>query len=578
MGTIWIKEFTGGLDTRRMPETTAGGVLIVAKDGHVTRGGEFEKRAAFVPTYDLPLNVTKSLARTGAGVVVFGSGSAPALPAGVTYQQLQHSDGVTPLDQVLSSDIYAGKLYVAARFTDGTVFHFYDGIRVTDWANGQAGASFDVINGTGTSTITNMTINGIEMLGATVTWTTSNANTASLIAAQINTFVSAPEYTATVNGATVNIKAAIADASINDAPVVFTVTNALGLSPSSGLTMSGGQDPADVVPPGNFVKTYGSREMSVSRSLLFGSGIGQPTAWNTDTVGAFFIDMTAQTSDADELVAFAEYQNLIAVFSERVILTWFIDSDPANNRKSQVLRNTGTASPKSVTQFGDQDLFYLDESGIRSLKARDASNAAATSDIGVPVDDIVTAKLQLLTDAERQLIIGQIEPSGGRFWLIMKDIIYVFSYFPGSKVSAWSTYVPGFNVSDAVVYNRRVYLRSGDTIYVYGGLGDDTEYDETVAEAWPPYLDGGSPTEIKTLTGIDVACIGLWNISIATDPINSDAEDQIANVTETTYTLRSIPEMGQSTHLQPRLRSSGPGYCKMAAVVMHYQGAPPDED
>ena len=47
MGTVWVREFTGGLDARRLPETTAGGVLIRARNGHISRGGEFEKRAAF---------------------------------------------------------------------------------------------------------------------------------------------------------------------------------------------------------------------------------------------------------------------------------------------------------------------------------------------------------------------------------------------------------------------------------------------------------------------------------------------------------------------------------------------------
>ena len=45
MGTIWIREFTGGLDARRLPETTPGGVLIKGIDGHINRGGEFEQRA-----------------------------------------------------------------------------------------------------------------------------------------------------------------------------------------------------------------------------------------------------------------------------------------------------------------------------------------------------------------------------------------------------------------------------------------------------------------------------------------------------------------------------------------------------
>ena len=81
MGTIWVKEFTGGLDVRRLPETTPGGVLVRGADGHITRGGEFEKRAAFVKAYN-NLTGTVGLARTSTGLVVFGNAPRPFLPAG----------------------------------------------------------------------------------------------------------------------------------------------------------------------------------------------------------------------------------------------------------------------------------------------------------------------------------------------------------------------------------------------------------------------------------------------------------------------------------------------------------------
>lgn len=579
MGTIWIKEFTGGLDTRRMQETTAGGVLTVANDGHVSRGGEFEKRAAFVTAYTLPAG-TVSIAANPTSIVVFGHLANPGVPVGVTYQRLIHPTvSSTALDRVLSWSLNAGKIYASAQFVDGVIAHYYDGANVTDWSDGRARASFRVISGTGTSTVTSITINGVEVLGATVTWTTNNSNTAALIASQINTFVSSPEYTAASSGDTVTILKSLTGKAPNGFPIVMTVTNNMTFSPATGLVLANGQDLSGTFQPGPFVQVYGSRELSVSGSTLYGSGIAQPTAWNTNTVGAFFIDMSAQAAGADQLMGVSEYQNLVAVFGKNVVMTWFIDSDPANNRKSQTLKNTGTVSGRSITQFGDQDLFYLNEGGLRSLKARDSSNAAATSDIGVPVDTIITAKLKTLNDTDRSKIMGLIEPTDGRFWLIMRDIIYVFSFFPGSKVSAWSTYSPGFAISDACTLDRIVYVRSGDTIYSYGGL-DTTQlqYDDVVAEAWGPFLDAGAPTIKKRPTGLDVACIGLWDISIATDPTNADGEMLVASPNATTYALHGIATVGETTHIQPRVRSRGTGYRRLASMVIHYEGESPDED
>lgn len=61
---------------------------------------------------------------------------------------------------------------------------------------------------TGTSgTITGITVGGLQILGATVTWTTSNSNTASLIAAQINKYHKNILLTASANSNVVTLTA-----------------------------------------------------------------------------------------------------------------------------------------------------------------------------------------------------------------------------------------------------------------------------------------------------------------------------------------------------------------------------------
>lgn len=575
MGEIWVREFTGGLDTRRMPETTPGGVLIQASDGHITRGGEFETRAAFVEGYVLPLG-TVGLAYTRTGLVVFGSGEAPALPTGVSYQRLQHPDGTPILISVPSFDLYSGKIYAVGVFSDGSIHHFYDGVRVEDWFDGRASASFRVTAGDGTSSVTSITVDGVEVLNGTVAWATSNADTAAAIAASINTATTDPEYEAVAVDNEVTILADAAGTSGNNRVVVATLASGFGITPTDGIVTAGGADAEDTFEPGQFVKTIGSKEYSTSGPNMHFSGIKTPTGWTTDNVGAGFIDMSSEASGAEQLVALARYQNSVAVFAETVVLIWYVDPDPSLNKLSQVLNNTGTGSPKSVTQFGDQDLFYLNESGLRSLRARDASNAAATNDIGVPVDTLIVEVLSNMSADERQNVIGLIEPRDGRFWLIMGDRIFVFSFFAGSKVSAWSQYFPGFTVDEALVFGRRVYLRSENTIYVYGGLGNDLTYDDTEAVAQIPYLDGNKPWQAKTLTGIDAAMRGQWKIYAAMSIGNPDAKDKLGTFDITTFDKDRIPGQGESTHISLIFKSTG-GYAKLGSCVLHYE-ANGDED
>lgn len=575
MGRIWVREFTGGLDTRRLPETTPGGVLIKGQDGHINSGGEFESRAAFVSTYSLPAG-TIGMGYTSTGLLVFGHGTAPVgMPSGVSYMRLQK--GAKVLVKVLSFDLFGGKAYVVAEYDDGTIVHFYDGAEVTDWFDGRARASFRVTAGV-TGQLDSLTVNGVELLGSAVPWNTSHPQTAADIAAEINSQTTSPDYEASSVDDRVNVIASAAGAAVNGRVLTFGITGDLELTPASGIEMAGGADSTTTFVPGTFVRTIGSKMYAVSNSLFHFSGIREPTKWTTETTGAGFVDMAFETSGAEELLAVANYQGFVAIFAEEVILVFYVDPDPDLVRKVQTLRNTGTVSPRSVTEFGDSDLFYLALSGCRSLKARDSSNSAVTTDIGVPIDSLIIAKLAAMTAEERQGVIGLINPGSGRFWLCFPDEIFVFSFFPNAKVSAWTTYTPSltaagvtttFEIEQAIVFNRHVHIRSGNTIYVYGGL-DDAVYDETVAKAWLPFLEADKPSEFKQWNGMDAALEGDWRVYMAQQPTDVTIREQIATLTETTFNRARTPFDSATTHVSPHFESSGVGPHKLSSMVLHY--------
>lgn len=688
MGQIWIREFIGGLDVRRLPETSPGSVILRGVDGHINRGGEFEQRAAFVPAYTLPEG-TVGLAHMRTGIVVFGSGEAPVMPAGVTYQRLQHPEGISDLIDVPGYDLYAGKIYAVGQFSDGSTHHFYDGVRVEDWFDGRARAAFTITGGvadaavsatgsfavtggtlgvgneitnvkvngitvtsaavahtgddattaeaiatdinshasvpdysaysigatvyivandagaasngyivaatvggdatvgsqtamaggsnSATSVVSAVRVNGVDVLLSPVEWQTSHSATAAAVAEAINASLTDPEYTAVADGATVVILADESEgADINDAPVDIVTANGLTVSPISGLVMSGGAEVEDAFTPGTFVKTIGAKMYSPSGPNMHFSGIQQPTQWTTDAVGAGFIDMSTYASGAEEVRAVATYQGQVAVFSEGNIQIWYVDPDPTLYRIVQTLNNTGTTAPRSVTQFGDNDLFYLDESGVRSLRARDSSNAASTTDIGVAIDPLVIEQMAGLSDAELNRVVGLIEPRDGRFWLVMKDKIFILSFFSGGGakgVSAWTYYTPGFDVEHAVVFNKKVYLRSGDTVYVYGGLTDDLSFDDTEAVLQTPYLDGDDPTREKTLSGIDAAARGEWTAYIYQDPNNPAARDKIGIVDRSTFRQGRITANGASTHFSLAFVSKGGAGNVVSSAVIHFESA-----
>ncbi len=90
----------------------------------------------------------------------------------------------------------------------------------------------------GTNKVTAINVNSIDVLGASIDWTTSDANTATLLAAQINTFASTPEYTAAASGAVVTITAKItAGTTPNTFVVAATVA---GDVTTTDVAMAGG--------------------------------------------------------------------------------------------------------------------------------------------------------------------------------------------------------------------------------------------------------------------------------------------------------------------------------------------------
>lgn len=578
MGTIYVKEFIGGLDSRRMPACTTGGVLITARDGHITRGGEFEKRAAFVPEYQLPPG-TVGMAAVKSGLVVFGSGEAPALPENVAYQRLIHPGGWPALVRVLSAELFAGRLYVVGEYADGTRQHFYDGVHVSDWFDGRARASLNIHGWLDPDTdpaglkMSVLQVDSTRLLATEVAWAGDVDATARAIASAVNANSGVSGYSAVSYGQTVVIVSDTAGSAYNGRTIWYAAEG-LNITPVNGgaVLQAGADSGTSAFTPGTFVSTIGSKLYSVSGPNLHYSGVAQPTRWTTDVTGAGFTDMSSQAAGSEELTAIARYQDYIAVFAERVTQIWYVDPDPTLNKQTQTLNNTGTASPHSVTQFGDNDIFYLDESGVRSLRARDSSNAAATTDIGVPIDTLIITQLATMTADERAKVVGAIEPRDGRFWLAMKDIVFVFSFFSGSKVSAWSTYEPGFSIDEIDVFRRRIHVRSGNTIYVYGGYGAETVYDDVVGEARIPFLDAGTPAENKRWSGVDAAVEGAWEVYASMDPADLATEEQIATVWQTTYNGNRIPMVGSSTHISLRLKSKGSGPARIGALLIHFDG------
>ena len=309
-------------------------------------------------------------------------------------------------------------------------------------------------------------------------------------------------------------------------------------------------------------------------SIVFYCGIATPLRWDyLSDIGAGFNNMATSTSGSDNITGLEKYQGNLAVFSRWSTQIWFIDQEPAGNRQLQVLDNIGALAARSIVAVGDIDVFFLSDTGIRSLRARDSSNAAFVNDIGTPIDPLIIKVLRGYTDEEKSRACSIVEPEDGRYFLAIGSKIYVFSYFASAKVSAWGAYNVTSPVRWFTLLNGRVYSRHDDGILRLVGGVDNEAYDETEVLVETPFMDARQPGTHKVVMGIDLGIEGEWIVDIALDVGNPDAYERIGQIDRPTYSMERITVDGIGSHFKLRLRSTGTGYARLSNVAVHYDGA-----
>jgi hypothetical protein len=347
--------------------------------------------------------------------------------------------------------------------------------------------------------------------------------------------------------------------------LTITITDSMltGYPYQIGASWLAGKEPS-------FTYTYKSKKFAGIDYSIYFSRLNDCTQWDIYDNGAGFINLSNNFSGRDPLTGVGVYQDKLAIFSRRNIQLFDINYDPTQDSQAQVIDGSGTVAPGSVVSANSLDLFYLADNGIRSVKSRQNTVSAYADDIGTPIDTLVIDKLSTMTEEQKSKAVAIIEPVEGRYWLVLGDQIYVLSMYSGSQIFAWSRYEPGFNIEWLVNKDNLVYARSGDQIYVYGGL-TGREYDSCQVVAELPYMDGGSPHVYKQTSGIDLTIDGTWTVSAGFDYTAPDARDVICTASQSTYAMGIIPMNGVGTHLGIKLVSQSPGPAKISNIVVHFR-------
>jgi hypothetical protein len=220
------------------------------------------------------------------------------------------------------------------------------------------------------------------------------------------------------------------------------------------------------------------------RQTIKYSALLDETHWTT---GAGSIDMSSVwTNGTDQVTAITTFNGALVVFGRRHIVFWTdgkgsqLGVDPTNLYVADVVEGTGCESQWSIQKLGEQDMVFLSQQGVQSLRrVVEAGGSAGIVTLSRKVNQTLLGDLADVSD--RTTIRSVNDPERGLYILTFPGVrSWVFHYtrpftdeqtrmalFP---ITTW-TLAPTAWLYDA--NNRRLLLGFAGNIGLYGGLDTD---------------------------------------------------------------------------------------------------------
>lgn len=226
---------------------------------------------------------------------------------------------------------------------------------------------------------------------------------------------------------------------------------------------------------------------------------------NTGTAG--YLDLSAiWPNGADEVVALAAHNHTLIIFGRRQILIYQGAEDPSSMKLQDTISGVGCCARDSVVVTGT-DVFFLSDSGVRSLARTIQEKSAPIRDLSANVRD------DLVRDINQEADLGKIKgvySDVNAFYLLTfpsSGTTYCFDMRRplqdgSARVTTWSL-VPTalFSARD-----KALFMGFEATLGYYTSLSDNgAAYRMSYLSS---YFDLGQPSNIKVLKKIGFTIVG----------------------------------------------------------------------
>lgn len=251
-------------------------------------------------------------------------------------------------------------------------------------------------------------------------------------------------------------------------------------------------------------RTWSANNTTTKTTIQF-SDLQAGFVLSTGTAGSLDLSMV-WPAGADEIVALAAHNGFLIVFGRRQILIYNNAQEPAVMTLQDAITGVGCFARDSVVTTGS-DVYFLSDSGVKSLMRVIQEKSAPLRDISANVRDDIVAAMSLETAADIKAAHSDKEG----FYLITfpyTGIVFCFDLrmqLPNgaARATTWDGSVPS-----AFFYTRNKDLLLGKVGYIgkYDTYKDNT--DTYAMRYYTNYFDFNVPTAIKIMKKVGVTTIG----------------------------------------------------------------------
>ena len=261
------------------------------------------------------------------------------------------------------------------------------------------------------------------------------------------------------------------------------------------------------------ISAYGrvwSANSSTNKSMIQFSDLEAGQVLSTGTAGT--LDVTSVwPNGSDEITALAAHNNQLIVFGRRQILIYAGAKDPSAMSLYDTISGIGCCARDSVALTGS-DVFFLSDSGVRSLARTIQEKSAPMRDISANVRDDLVKDLSLETLDSIKAVYSDTEA----FYLVTFPTSRTTYCFDTRKaLPDGSARATTWSITPKALFSTRAKeLLMGFAGYVgkYSTNMDNTN--KFRMEYYTNYFDLGKPNHIKVLKKISFTCIGGNNANV----------------------------------------------------------------